>query len=388
MEELLQFLQYSKELTINPFGLGKASCNNRCKFCIVSNRMLNSDVPLEYFVETTNNTKKWLNKYLDTLPDDLTITFYFVAGELFYMNQDYFDLYKKVSSELYDIVKTKYDKIKFNIQSNFLFTDEKTINNFIDLSKFLFTLTSNVIVTTSFDLYGRFNDVSLNLWKKNLLYISQQLCNKLMIEIILTNQGLEVYNKSPNIYSNTLDYILSNEDKYNVSFEEFILNDIENKDMYPTTENLVEFYLKINEKFPTHHVLDIYKNPTNNINTTNSKPRSECTLIQFSDKPFNHGNIYTDSDLRIISNNCLGGILGNLNKYEPIQILKFIPKNNNGLYCLYNTQEVIEYFEHKIGCAFCKYKPYCSAKCFIQHIIKYYPEQCQRKELFKLFEKD
>ena len=82
MKELLEYLKYSKELTINPFGLGKASCNNRCKFCIISNRLLNIDVPLEYFIETTNNTKKWLNKYIDILPEDLTITFFFVAGEL------------------------------------------------------------------------------------------------------------------------------------------------------------------------------------------------------------------------------------------------------------------------------------------------------------------
>ena len=139
MDKLLEFLHYSKELTINPFGLGKASCNNRCKFCIVSNRMLNSDITLEYFIETTNNTKKWLIKYLDILPEDLIITFYFVAGELFYMNQDYFDLYTKISKELYDIVKSKYNKIKFNIQSNFLFTNIDNMNNFFNIYMFLFS---------------------------------------------------------------------------------------------------------------------------------------------------------------------------------------------------------------------------------------------------------
>ena len=388
MKELLEYLKYSKELTINPFGLGKASCNNRCKFCIISNRLLNIDVPLEYFIETTNNTKKWLNKYIDILPEDLTITFFFVAGELFYMNKDYFDLYEKTAQELVEIAKKKYNKIKFNIQSNLLSPNKEVLDNFIKLSKTLLELTPNVIITTSFDLWGRFNDNTLNIWKNNLLYIQNKLQTKIMVEVILTEPGTKEYIINNNESTKTLDFILENEDKFNVSFEDFILNNPENSNLYPQLDNLIEFYKKVNSKFPDHHVLDMYKHPVKDFHINNSKPRAECILIQFSDKPFNNGLTYTDEDLRIINKNCLGGTLSNISNYPLEEILKFIPKNNNGLYCLHNTEEVLNYFENKLGCAYCKYKPYCSPKCFIQYIVKYHSERCQRKELFKLLRND
>ena len=386
IDSLINYLSYSKELTINPFGLGLTSCNNKCDFCIISNRMSNKDVPLEYFKQTTNNTKKWLNKYIDLLPEDITITFFFVAGELFYLGKEYFDLYIKTAQELSEIVKKKYSKIKFNLQSNLLSFNQENIDNFINLSKEINKLTGNFSVTTSFDLQGRFsNEIILENWKKNLLYVQNELSKKVIVEMILTNPSLIRYNQENDNFTQTLDFILKNNDKFDVSFEEYILNEPKNSYLYPETTNLVEFYKKINSKFPDHPVLYSYKYLTENYHINNSKPRAECILIQFSDKPFDDDIVYTDEDLRIVSKNCLGGLLGNLIKYPKEEILKFNPQNNDGLYCIYNKKEVLDYFENKMGCAYCKYRPYCQPKCFIRSILKPYPERCQIKELFKLF---
>ena len=383
MKELLEYLKYSKELTINPFGLGKASCNNRCKFCIISDRLLNYDVPLEYFKEVTNNAKKWLNKYLYILPEDISINFFFVAGELFYMKEEYFILYKNTAKELFELISKKYNKIRFIIQSNIITSDKKVIDNLIDLIIFIKKLTNNVIFTTSFDMYSRFNENTLNNWKNNIFNIQNIISDKVMVEMILMQPSIEHYlNKDDNL-SKTFDLLLSNSDKFEISLEDFILNDLNNINLYPITEDLINFYKKINDKFPNHSVLNMYKNLKINKNKSD-KPRSECILLQFSDKPFNNGIIHTDDDLRIVNDNCLGGILSNLLKYPINEIISFIPKINNGLYCLSNHQEVISYFNKK--CNFCKYKLFCTPKCFIQDIIKYKPQECQTKELFKFFE--
>lgn len=384
IESLLEYLKYSKELTINPFGLGKASCNNNCKFCIISNRMVKGNVPIEYFKETTNNTKKWLNKYLYDLPEDLTITFFFVAGELFYMGKEYFDLYKETAKELYDIVTKRYTNIKFNLQSNLLL-DIEHLDEFINLCKYINKLSNNICITTSFDLYGRFNTKEqIELWYKNLSFLQQSLNRKIMVEMILTNQAIEKYIKEG---SKELDEVLSNPHAYDVSFEDFILNNLDNKELYPTTNNLVAFYKQIKDKYPNHNVLSFYRNrmPTKYID---SKPRNECILIQFSDKPFSNEYTHTDEDLRIVNKNCIGGILSNLTIYPKEEMLQFIPKNNEGLYCLGNKQEVNDYFNNKLGCNFCKYKLYCKSKCFIQSIVAAKPQKCQLKEIFKLFDNE
>lgn len=382
MEKLLEYLKYSKELTINPFGLGQASCNNRCEFCIISDRLLKHNVSLEYFEQTTNNTKKWLNKYLDLLPEDLTINFFFVAGELFCMGKEYFDLYKQTAKELFEIVSKKYKKIRFIIQSNIITSDEMVISNLIDLTKTIKILTSNVTFTTSFDMYSRFNENTLKIWKKNLFYIQNSIKDKIMVEMILLEPSLKHYLIENDELSQTLDLILANSDKFEVSFEDFILNDLNNIKLYPNSTDLIAFYKKINTKFPNHSVLDIYKRL--NINKVpNNKPRSECILIQFSDKPFDNGIIYTDEDLRIINKNCMGGILSNLLKYPIEDVVSFIPEVNNGLYCLSNNKQVTQYFNKK--CGFCKYQPFCSSKCFIQDIIKYKSQECQTKKLFEAF---
>ena len=379
---ILEYLKYSKELTINPFGLGKASCNNRCKFCIISDRMQDKDISLEYFKQTTENTKKWLIKYLDILPEDITITFFFVAGELFYMGKEYFDLYKRVSKELYDIVSKKYSKIKFNIQSNILSSNKEVINNLIGLVQYINNLTPNTLFTTSFDLYSRFNEFTFNIWKENLIYMQNILQKKIMVEMILLQPSIEYYLNNDDDLTKTLDFILGNQDRFDMSFEEFILNDLINVELYPKTEDLVAFYRKIKNTFPNHPVLFQYK--TREKGQINTIPRPECILIQFSDKPFSNDMVYTDEDLRIVNDNCFSGILSNLTKYPMKNILKFIPENNEGLYCLSNNIEANKYFDKK--CGFCKYKPFCRPKCFIQDLVKYKPQECQIKALFELFD--
>ena len=385
MKELLEYLKYSKELTINPFGLGKASCNNRCKFCVVSDRLLNNDVPLDYFIQTTNNTKKWLLKYIDILPEDISISFFFVAGELFYMDKNYFNLYNKIAKELFDIVSKKYKNIRFIIQSNILSHNKDTINNLVNLIKSIKKLSNNTTFTTSFDMYSRFNNNTLETWKDNLFYVQKSINDKVMIEMILLEPSIKHYLTENDNLTQTFDEILSDQDKFDLSLEDFILNDLNNINLYPITEDLINFYKKINNKFPNHPVLYLYKNLKKS-KESSTVPRGECILIQFSDKPFNNGIIHTDDDLRIVNDNCLGGILSNLLKYPIENIISFIPKVNKGLYCISNHEEVVSYFNKK--CSFCKYKPYCTPKCFIQNLIKYKPQECQTKLLFEEFNKN
>lgn len=388
MQDLLKYLEYAKELTINPFGLGKTSCNNNCKFCIVSRRMVKGDVPLSYFQDTINNTKKWLNKYLDSFPEDIKFTFFFVAGELYYMNKEYFDLYKQTVSDLFEIVSKKYKDIKFSFQSN-LFLDHEHLDYFIDLINYTKRITNNINVTTSFDLWGRFNNIDqATLWYNNLNLLQQQLNRKVIVEMILTQPTILCYLNEDNVQLNTyLNEILGKPHLFDVAFEDYVLNSLDNKDLYPNTIDLVSFYKKVYERFPNHPVLSFYTQKTAN-KYCNSKPRNECILIQFSDKPINNDSVYTDQDLRIISRTCLDGILSNVADCNKNDILKFIPKINSGLYCLTNKSEVEDYFNNKLKCNFCKYYSFCKSKCFIQSIIKYKPEQCQIKEIFKAFDND
>jgi len=386
MKDLLEYLKYSKELTINPFGLSKTSCNNNCKFCIISKRMINNNVSLDHFIKTTTNTKNWLNKHLYELPPDITITFFFVAGELFYLDKQYFDLYKQVAKDLYDIVAKRYIKIRFNIQSNLLL-DQEHLVYFIELSKFLMKLSINVCITTSFDLWGRFSTKEqLILWNNNLKTLQSSLDKKIMVEMILTTYGIQNYlqNKEG---SEILNEILLNNDKYDISFEDYILNNIENYDLYPTTEDLVSFYTKIKENFPNHSVLSFYKNRISHKYIDN-QPRNECILLQFAAESINTEAVYTDDELRIINKNCISSILSNISEHKYDEILQFIPKNNEGLYCLSNKQEVKAYFDNKFGCMYCKYKPFCKPKCFIQSIVKQKPQKCQLKALFELFDNE
>ena len=280
------------------------------------------------------------------------------------------------------LVSKKYSNNKFNIQSNILSSNKDCINNLIDLVQYINTLTSNVMFTTSFDMYSRFNDITFNIWKENLIYIQNILQKKIMVEMVLLQPSIEYYLTKEDDLTKTLDFLLGNQDRFDVSFEDFILNDLINVELYPKTEDLVAFYKKIKNTFPNHPVLYQYK--TKNKAQDNVMPRGECILIQFSDKPFDDGIIYTDDDLRIVNENCLGGILSNLLKYPIYGILKFIPKNNKGLYCISNKEEASAYFNKK--CGFCKYKPFCRPKCFIQDLVKYKPQECQLKPLFELFD--
>ena len=158
----------------------------------------------------------------------ITITFFFVAGELFYMGKEYFDLYKRVSKELYDIVSKKYSKIKFNIQSNILSSNKEVINNLIGLVQYINNLTPNTLFTTSFDLYSRFNEFTFNIWKENLIYMQNILQKKIMVEMILLQPSIEYYLNNDDDLTKTLDFILGNQDRFDMSFEEFILNDLIN----------------------------------------------------------------------------------------------------------------------------------------------------------------
>lgn len=383
---LVNYTNETKELTINPFGLDKVSCNNCCTFCIVKERMLNQDISLQHFKEVANNTINWINKYKNYFSEDITICIFCVAGELYAFNKEYYDLFKETLTSIYETCSTRWKKVIFKLQSNFIFNKEEYANNLIDLMAYLEKLNNCIPqLTTSFDMYSRFNEEKLSLWKNTVDLVVSKIKNRLIIETLLLQPSIERYLYSEDNLTKTFDYLLSNPDKFDLSLEDFILNNEANKDLYPKTEDLISFYKKIDSKFPNHPIITYYKNPVV-VNNSNTKLKNECVLIHFATKPINTELMYTTEDLRVVNKNCIGESTNNLYVTSNGKGFKRVP-TVKGLLCQQERNLIDDYFGNVVGCNFCKYKPYCKAKCYVQYLPKYKSDKCQIKELYKTFSK-
>lgn len=224
----------NKELMITLWN----HCNNRCFFCY--NRG---------YYHFPIDLKKHLNDCLNLLKSDVIKEYTnirLVGGELFDGFIDKCDIkneFEEILCELETlIIKNTIEKI--NIVTNLMYTDRKTLCDVLN------RFDSKITLSTSYDMFGRFNDDLIeNVWWQNIEYLQKNYPDlKVDIGINITEPFIQNVNKEwldsfkqrlikYSINFNELFTGIDNESKENCSFKEY----------FPKRKDFILFLQKLKE---------------------------------------------------------------------------------------------------------------------------------------------
>jgi hypothetical protein len=167
------------------------------------------------------------------------ITFNLMGGELFYLDDIYYDKYYDFVIKLNEEVKNISDSVEKHIRifSNLCYNKDR-LNAFTKFVDFVIENTNfHVSINTSFDFMHRFKtDEQFELFSNNCQFVNDYLLNKnitipFTMESVLTKQALQFFSEN---YNNkhlkaieTFDRIYNNM-KIDHQLSEFILNSINN----------------------------------------------------------------------------------------------------------------------------------------------------------------
>jgi hypothetical protein len=368
--KILNLCKKTKQLSIVPFAQSFRWCNNKCTFCYLKDYILQEPPSIEQIRIINNNVTNWLNSNIDKIPNDVKFSLSMIGGELYCLNDDYYNEYVKLIDNVNFILKKRDLTIK--LFSNLLF---KNLNPIINLYK-----CENVnTIITSYDYKGRFTNDSLVLWLNNVTTLLNKGIN-LSVETVLTKEFINDFldRKDP-IYDNLLK-------NFNINFGYSIIipNSKSQLNNIPSQEQLIRFFKFIYDNYKPTPCINILQYTSTDIGEDNIY--SDCAAIQFalpgdtnSKFKIKDGivELYCDDVLNIAS-------FQNTSSFYKDNDLK------NDFICMENNSKIKYYYDNIYGCGNCKFKGYCQQTklrdCYRTKQYIDWQDKCWMKQVFKYIE--
>lgn len=291
-------------------------CNLNCVFC-PQNHDNTQGASREEILSKVPKIVEWINNNERSTYYKLHI----MGGELFqdcWIEQGFLDIYQEFMNSIKQNVKSDYELI-FNFVTNLVFENYQPVLDFAKRNNLKFSI--------SYDPHGRFNEKTLDIFKKNVEIFKD---NIEMVSVVLTKQNMEAVIKGDEYF----DYLYKN---FVVDWDSLIpVNEKINEKLMPKESEMLTFY---------KHLVDYYP---------------ECLNITYFTKPSQHnrmpctrGNNFTILYDNSVPKGCSGSILIRENTtketWTPIILQKFFDQNQ---------------------CFQCEYFERCSFTCFIKNDYK------------------
>jgi len=308
-------------------------CNLSCAFCPQEHDDMTGSTEEEIMkkvplvVDFINNNRRSKEFYIHTM-----------GGELFqdyWIEKGYLDIYQKFIDEVIEKVD-KDKKVIFNFVTNLIFTQTEKIFNFLEKN--------NLNISSSYDMAGRFNSETLNVFKNNFQIFKDKIKT---VNVVLTKQNIQSLMRGDDFF----DHIYQN---CVIDFDSFLPagKTETNKFQMPSEKNTFEFYKLLVDKYP---------NVLNVASFVGKEKQNKMTCTR--------GNNFTVLKNNFIPEGCSGSVFLADRKSDEV-----------------GSPKIIQNFIEKYNCFSCEYYQKCSFTCFIKHDFKFIEEDmntCLYKEVFK-----
>lgn len=376
--QIIELAKKTKNLNISPFAFAFRWCNNDCPFCYLRDYMLKKPLSLDTIKDIDNSVITWLTDNIDKIPNDISFELTFIGGEMFCLDESYYDEYRHLIDEVTNIVKGH--NIKYTFFSNLLYSN---INNLIKLAK-----DYNGIITTSFDTIGRYkSEEVLNQWYSNIKQIRDNNI-ELTIGMILSKESIYNIMHNNNIYTQTYYKLL--DEGWNLDYDVFIPNSESNYNNIPTQEELIEFHKYIIDRYWGH----LPNNPIFNYEEANDILEYpiyvDCAKVMFL--PSNEINPKMNAvrgEYNIAELYC-----NDMCRFNTLQNVKqSIVKNENSkeFICISNKKQVEYYYDNILKCSICKVRGYCNREnlrdCYVVKRYSIWDDKCWIKQVLQYIKK-
>jgi hypothetical protein len=311
-------------------------CNLLCAFCpqdhssilgASEEEILNKVSTITRYIERNNRSKHFI---INTM-----------GGELLqdtWTDKGFLNIYSKFIKQVRE--KVSSDKtIVFNFVTNLVFDRTDLILDFVKKN--------NIVLSVSYDIIGRFNATTLEIFKKNIDIFKPYIKT---ISCVLTKQNIEKIIEGDEYF----DYLYEN---FKTIYFDSLLPSVTRKTnifMMPAESETFKFYKLCVDKYPK--ILNI--EPFLNGKTNN---KMTCTK----------GNSLTIMPDGSIPKGCSGAVL-----------LKDATQNTEDL----GGTKIIENFMKKYNCFECEFFQRCPFTCFIKQDFKFIEhdmKECVFKETFR-----
>lgn len=388
--DVIERAKLNKQLTVAPFAQSFRWCNNDCDFCYLKTTMFQKPPSIDDFNEICNNVIKWFEEYIEEIPKDINVMFLLIGGELYCLNDEYYDALEYLIKKCNSI--RKIDNIA--LCSNLLLNKDRLerMHRFYDFCSSI----TKTDVNTSYDIEGRFRtEEKCKLWFDNFsTIINTWNCNpKPEFEMVLTKSSITKYINDEdtwevNYFKKTLEY------GYKIDFctKEYQPNSKANISLVPSNDDLFNFFKKlIDDYWNRIPLVDLYDASINqNDYFADSHWHMPASSISFGLPKKSDYNVGTKYDkYGVIINYCdvVSGIVP-WDKDEGDNSLKI---SGNEFICVKHPEIVSHYFNNIYGCGSCKYKKVCNSRhfftlCYAIHKHSWSNNKCYVKKVFKYVE--
>ena len=173
-----------------------------------------------------------------------------IGGELYIMNDDYYQLYYNTLTTMYNIAKENNIPFSASLISNLLL-DTDHLQKFINLYQKVTNQGISVEIVTSFDLWGRFkSEEALNQWWNNFQKLGEVMTTRPQVEMVLSKPSIDLYMQDADIPEmKVFNQILEHPEKYMFFFENYVPNNPENIKHVPSNEEKINLHKKLIDKY-------------------------------------------------------------------------------------------------------------------------------------------
>lgn len=221
------------------------NCPNNCSFCYLKNEYQSS---INDMLEMILLVKEFVDKI--NIESSILLT----GGEMFTNLEE--EIYNKLLELYKQIFKNNFIKIIY-FNTNLIYDIDKYLVNVLDLAK-EYGVIDNIHFTTSDDCVGRFNDVSRQLFYKNVELLRKKYSDlKIIVNTILTKEFCANVNNGK---YNIVDYC----NKYNVVVNVIPYIDVNGVvDFIPEKEEVIKCLLILKKQNPEWFdgYVDIFTRP-------------------------------------------------------------------------------------------------------------------------------
>ena len=391
-DRIFELAKISKQVIAVPFALSFRYCNNNCKFCYLQPNMRKIPLSLDECKQLVSNYINWLKDNIHRFEPDMSFLVELIGGELFIMNDDYYQLYYDTIKETKDII----GNIPFSVSmvSNLLLNEDH-FNKFVKLYKDISNLGIEVDLVTSYDMWGRFKtEKVLELWRNNLIKLAD-IAKPITIEFILSKPSIEHYLNKSDIYVAILNDLLEDNERFNVIFNEYVPNNSENIQYVPSNDLLIEFHKKLVDRYYGHiKYLDfLLDRDLSQDEYRSCAYKSECCGPAFGIESTKFDTKLDLEEYGIYKLYCaeIGLVAPWANgQYKSRKDLYRVDLPEDEWMCSKYPEKVNHYFDNILGCGNCKYKEKCHKNkmqgCYATHNFKWKEDKCWLKHIFKYAE--
>lgn len=384
-EKVLAAVQKTKRMILLPYAYSFRWCNNHCEFCYLKPARNDKLMSLDEFKDLGNTQITWLNKNVNKLPEGTVIECHIIGGEIGALPDEYFNCIYDLLKDINRIICDKKIHLKTIILTNLILTKEK-MKNIMSLYNYAKSISKSVLITTSFDMTGRFeNEIVSKIWKNNVDMLIKN-GYVVYVETLLRKSAIEKYLNNDNdklvlLFNDLLDMDLNN--KLMVILNEYQPYDSKSINEVPDFDKVCEFYKKVKKLHGTN--INLFKSYKLDEKYCSNFFCEYITIVSILEKD----NVLKGKDG--IQENSPCELLTHTfwPKDDKIKVEDISKNKISSDYICFEHPEKVNYFFNNIyGCGICKYYKQCIERnlrdCYQNQQFIWKNNKCIHKKLFEM----